>query len=256
MPAADAPHRAFDQTRATFALGRCAMSAAVSISGTHITSKSNHIEGAVPRSEATRDLLRKSTTNSDLSFRAKGREATRSRGFTIQRTLLSNDGTTGVSPVVHGANSIGTRTTGGTPGLSRVKQNQNRMGFPDRDLAPELSLYRSRTLALLQRYLQLSAAVGRLPSLVGRECFRARVTSYRVHTFEDSVIFVLDTERALAELHHSEQQVVARVVFQGHSHDAAARLIGCTRTTLTRSLCAALDRLTEVMLERRLLRLM
>jgi hypothetical protein len=139
--------------------------------------------------------------------------------------------------------------TAGAPGFSRVELNQKGMGFspggriefPTRDLAPERSLYRSRTLALLHRYLQLSAAVGRLPSLIGRECFRARVSSYRMHAFEDSVIFVLDVERALSQLHHSEQQVVARVVFQGHSHDAAARLIGCTRTTLTRLLCAALD---------------
>jgi hypothetical protein len=115
-------------------------------------------------------------------------------------------------------------------------------------LAPELSLYRPRALALLRRYLQLSSAVGRLPSLIARECFRAKVTSYRMTSFEDSVIFVLDMERSLARLHHTQQLVITRVVFQGHSHDSAARLFGCTRKTLTQYLCVALDRLSEQLL--------
>ncbi|HWK30507.1 MAG TPA: sigma factor-like helix-turn-helix DNA-binding protein [Terriglobales bacterium] len=130
---------------------------------------------------------------------------------------------------------------------------------PDRpiaDLDPELSLYRPRTLAVLRRYLRISSAVGRLPSIIAREVFRARVSHYRIHTFEESVIFVLDVERALARLHHDDQQVIARVVFQGHSHDAAARLLGWKRRTVTRSLCEALDRLSELMLARGLLRKM
>lgn len=132
--------------------------------------------------------------------------------------------------------------------------------FPDRpidcDLDPELSLYRPRTLALLRRYLRISSAVGRLPSAIAREVFRAKVSHYRIHTFEESVIFVLDVERALARLHHDDQQVIARVVFQGHSHDAAARLLGWKRRTVTRLLCEALDRLSELMLARGLLRKM
>jgi DNA-directed RNA polymerase specialized sigma24 family protein len=124
--------------------------------------------------------------------------------------------------------------------------------FPD----PELSLYRPRTLAVLRRYLRISSAVGRLPSIIAREVFRARVSHYRIHTFEESVIFVLDVERALARLHHDDQQVIARVVFQGHSHDAAARLLGWKRRTVTRALCEALDRLSELMLARGLLRKM
>jgi len=115
-------------------------------------------------------------------------------------------------------------------------------------LDPELSLYRPRTLTLLRRYLQLSSAVGRLPSVIARECFRARVTSYRMQTFEDSVIFVLDMERSLAQLPELERLVIARIIFQGHSHDSAARLFGCTRKTITRYLCVALDHLTQRMM--------
>jgi hypothetical protein len=55
---------------------------------------------------------------------------------------------------------------------------------------PDLWLYRDRTVGLLKRYLRYSVEVGRLPSLLGREFFRTRVTSYHAGTFEDAVIFV------------------------------------------------------------------
>ena len=42
--------------------------------------------------------------------------------------------------------------------------------------------------------MRLSVEVGRLPSVLGREFFRARVSSYHVSTFEDTVIFVHDME--------------------------------------------------------------
>jgi hypothetical protein len=40
----------------------------------------------------------------------------------------------------------------------------------------ELWPYRRRTVALLRRYSRASIEVGRLPSLLGREFFRSRVT--------------------------------------------------------------------------------
>jgi hypothetical protein len=58
---------------------------------------------------------------------------------------------------------------------------------PSRD---ELRAYRDRTIALLRRYFMLSIETGRLPSLLGREFFRAKCSSYRLVTFEDAVIFV------------------------------------------------------------------
>src|SRR5258705_9881184 len=60
----------------------------------------------------------------------------------------------------------------------------------------DLWLYRERTVGMLRRYMRLSVEVGRLPSLLGREFFRTRVTSYSASTFEDSVIFVHDVERS------------------------------------------------------------
>jgi len=56
--------------------------------------------------------------------------------------------------------------------------------------------YRGRTVAMLRRYMRYSIETGRLPSLLGREFFRAKVTSYTVVTFEDRVIFVQITMSA------------------------------------------------------------
>jgi hypothetical protein len=47
-------------------------------------------------------------------------------------------------------------------------------------------------MGLLRQYLRLSEEVGRWPSLLGREFFRTRVTSYHAGRFEDAVIFVPD----------------------------------------------------------------
>lgn len=118
---------------------------------------------------------------------------------------------------------------------------------------PEIGLYRSRTLGMLRRYLRVSVELGRLPSLVGREFFRSKVTSYRLQSFEDAVILAHDVDRCLARLDPFEQSLVARVVMQEHTHDDAAALLGCTRRTVTRRLPDALDHLSALFLTCRML---
>lgn len=120
--------------------------------------------------------------------------------------------------------------------------------------AQDLHLYRDRTRALLRRYFRMSIELGRLPSLVGREFFRSRVTSYRMHTFEDAVIFVHDTERCLERLDPLGQQLIARIVFQDYTLEETAALVGCGRRTVVRRYPRALDRLSELFLEAELLR--
>ncbi len=51
----------------------------------------------------------------------------------------------------------------------------------------ERRTYRGRTVAMLRRYMRYSIETGRLPSLQGREFFRAKVTAYRVVMFEQMV---------------------------------------------------------------------
>jgi hypothetical protein len=113
----------------------------------------------------------------------------------------------------------------------------------------ELWLYRSRTTALLRRYLRYSIEVGRLPSILGRELFRSKVTSYRMSSFEDAVIFVYDVERALNQVSAFGQLLIATMIFQEYSQDEAAEQLRCARRTICREFPEALDRISEIFLE-------
>lgn len=117
--------------------------------------------------------------------------------------------------------------------------------LPPRD---ELRAYRDRTIALLRRYFMLSIETGRLPSLLGREFFRAKCSSYRLVTFEDAVIFVHDIEHCLDRLDHFERQILARIVLQGHSEGQTAWFLHTDRRTIERRYPEALDSLAEVLL--------
>ncbi len=119
---------------------------------------------------------------------------------------------------------------------------------------PELWVYRDRTVGLLLRFLHMSIEVGRLPSVLGREFFRAHVTSYRVNTFEDAVIFVHDVEKSVQQLDTFSQELIARVILQEYTQEEAARLLGCARKTVSRCLPQALDMLSEIFLSRGILR--
>ncbi len=118
---------------------------------------------------------------------------------------------------------------------------------------PDLWMYRDRTVGLLRRYMRLSIEVGRTPSLLGREFFRTRVTSYGASTFEDSVIFVHDVERSLEELNDFEKKLIAKIVLQRFSREEAGRLLGCGYRTVERLFPEALDRVSEILLERGIL---
>lgn len=114
---------------------------------------------------------------------------------------------------------------------------------------PELWLYRERTVGLLKRYFRISIEVGRLPSLLGRELFRSRVTAYRMSSFEDAVIFVHDVEKSLEHLDAFERELIAKIVLQEYSHEEAARIMGCWRRTVGRRFPETLDRLSEIFLQ-------
>jgi hypothetical protein len=121
------------------------------------------------------------------------------------------------------------------------------------DRNPELRVYRGRTVGLLRRYLRFSLETGRLPSLLGREFFRTRVTSYSVGTFEDRVILVHDMEMCLQRLSEFSRQLIARSVLQEHDLYATGRLLHCNEKTIRRTIPMALDELSEILLEAGLL---
>jgi hypothetical protein len=110
-------------------------------------------------------------------------------------------------------------------------------------------VYRGRTAAMLKRYMRYALETGRIPSILGGEFFRSRVTSYAVTTFEDRAIFVHDMEKCLGRLDQLSQQILARVVLQGHDHNEAARLFGCTQRNIRRNLMEALDHMADILLE-------
>jgi hypothetical protein len=108
--------------------------------------------------------------------------------------------------------------------------------------------YRRRTVALLRRYARASVEVGRLPSLLGREFFRSRVTSYTMRNFEDVVIFVADMERAIEKLNTLEKKLLAMNVLEEYTIPEVARLLGCTQRSAERFLQEALDQLSRILL--------
>ena len=125
---------------------------------------------------------------------------------------------------------------------------------PEKCLDPELSLYRDYTIAMLRRYFRMSIELGRLPSILGREFFRAKVTSYRMNSFEDVVILVHDVEKCISLLDPFSQQLIARVVLEEHTHEEAALVLRCARKTVSRLMPEALDQLSEIFLRRGILR--
>jgi DNA-directed RNA polymerase specialized sigma24 family protein len=123
--------------------------------------------------------------------------------------------------------------------------DEERMEDDPLDRNPDLWLYRKRTVGLLRRYMRFSLETGRLPSFVGREFFRARVSYYTAATFEDRVIFVRDMERSLARLEYWDQQLIVRIILQEHSQGQTARILQCNRKTVQRRLPVVLDLLSE-----------
>ncbi len=118
---------------------------------------------------------------------------------------------------------------------------------------PDIWLYRKKTTALLRRYMRWSLEAGRLPSLLGRELFRAKITAFTATTFEARVIFLHDVEKCLDRLKSFDRQLVARVLLREYDHESAARILQCTRRTLERRLPELIDELSESLLRSDLL---
>jgi hypothetical protein len=113
----------------------------------------------------------------------------------------------------------------------------------------ERRIYRGRTVAMLRRYMRYSIETGRLPSLLGGEIFRAKVTSYTVVTFEDRVIFVHDMGKCLGRLDEFSRQLIARHVLQEHDQAATGKLLHCTERTVRTYIPVVLDLLSEILVE-------
>ncbi|GAC1480134.1 MAG: hypothetical protein NVS1B16_11000 [Pseudarthrobacter sp.] len=120
-------------------------------------------------------------------------------------------------------------------------------------VVPQVAFYRKYTEAILRKYLRLSMEAGRAPSLLGREMFRGKVTSYRVHSFEDVVIFVHDVAKCMEMLGKGQQHLIRRIAVEEYTHGETAEMMGLAIRTVARKYNEALDRLTRILVEVKLL---
>jgi hypothetical protein len=116
-----------------------------------------------------------------------------------------------------------------------------------------LGFYRKHTEKMLRRYLYASMQVGRTPSMLGDPVSRGWASSRPIRTFEDAVIFVLDMEKCLNQLGSLDRQMLSRIVLQEYTQAEAATLLGMSVRTISYKLPMAIDRLTEKLLETKLL---
>jgi hypothetical protein len=121
--------------------------------------------------------------------------------------------------------------------------------------APQLQIVGGRSqnrrlaLKVLHRYLQTSMLVGRAPSFLGKQVLRGRVSSRRMPSFEDSVIFLFDVEKCLKQLDPLSRSVVVHIALEDYTPPEAARLTGESERTIHRVYSAALERLAEIFSE-------
>ena len=122
-----------------------------------------------------------------------------------------------------------------------------------REPVVSVAFYRKHTEKMLRRYLYCSMQVGRAPSVLGDSVGRGWVSSRPVRTFEDAVIFVLDMETCLNHLSSLDRQMLSRIVLQEYTQAEAASLLGMSVRTICYKFPLALDRLTQKLLDAKLL---
>jgi hypothetical protein len=116
-----------------------------------------------------------------------------------------------------------------------------------------LAFYRKHTEKMLRRYLYASMLVGRAPAILGEPIGRGWVSSRKVKTFEDAVIFVLDIENCLKKLGKIDQAILSRVVLQEYTQEETAAMLGVSVRAISYKYKQALDSLTEMLLHAGLL---
>jgi hypothetical protein len=112
------------------------------------------------------------------------------------------------------------------------------------DSRPEIVCYRGQTFAMVRHFFELSSQVGRLPSLLGREFFRARVSHHAIPSFEDQVVFVRDVELCFGRLSEQHAEMITLVGLYSFSRDEVAEMLRASKTWVNRQVAEALDALS------------
>ncbi len=138
-------------------------------------------------------------------------------------------------------------------GLFLVNEIAASVERDDEDLT-EYSMFRSHSLKLLRQYLKLSLDYGRIPSVLGGESMRARVSHTRMHTIEDETIFIHDMNRCLEQvLDREELRLLALVVFMDYTFEEASSQTEYSLRQTYRMFYDMMDRLTCAFFEREFL---
>ena len=106
----------------------------------------------------------------------------------------------------------------------------------------------------MRHFFEISCQIGRLPSILGREFFRAKVSCHGIPSFEEQAVFVHDVERALARLSPQSLEVVSLVGLYQYSLEEVATLLRRSRSTVVERFAEAVDTLAQIFLASGLLR--
>ena len=119
---------------------------------------------------------------------------------------------------------------------------------------PDVLFFRAQTLAIVRHFFEISCQIGRLPSILGREFFRAKVSHHGIPSFEDQAVFVYDVEQALAQLSPQNLEIVSMVGLYQYSLEEVAKLLGRCRSTVVERYVEGVDTLAQIFLATGMLR--
>lgn len=119
---------------------------------------------------------------------------------------------------------------------------------------PETICYRGQTLAIVRHFFELSCQMGRLPSILGREFFRAKVSHHAIPSFEDQALFTHDVQQNLAKLNDDAVEVLTLVGLYDLTQEQAAQILHRSVSCINRRYGDAVAELTQLFLDSGLIR--
>jgi hypothetical protein len=122
------------------------------------------------------------------------------------------------------------------------------------DPEPETICYRGQTLAIVRHFFEISCQFGRLPSILGREFFRAKVSHHAIPSFEDQALFAHDVQQSLMKLDDDDMEVLTLVGLYDVTYQEAAAILHRSEGCISVRYADAIARLTQIFLDAGVLR--
>ncbi len=122
------------------------------------------------------------------------------------------------------------------------------------DPEPETICYRGQTLAIVRHFFEMSCQLGRLPSILGREFFRAKVSHHAIPSFEDQALFAHDVQQSLMKLDDEGLEVLTLIGLYDLNTNEAAQILHRSAGCVSQRYAEALARLTQIFLDTGVLR--